>query len=151
MFRRLRDASIWAEGAVPLRERKYAYPLKRFVFPAFDIAMMVLAWQGLQVGLTAVKLTFPDPLPLVLYGALGLSAFVCLLACHFPRLWVVEAIGKSVILGSLAVLLIAMLVAAAEVPGHTGTVIAPLFVVSMLVVMLGLWLLGRDAADRRNR
>lgn len=149
MLRRLHRASIWAPDAIPASEEKYAAPLKRFVFPAFDLVVVVLGVFGLSTGFQAVRLTFPHPIPALLYGTLIVMGVVCFVACHFPRLWAPEIVGKFMIFVTLGVLFIAMLVAANEVPGHTGFVIAPLIVGMALFPMLRLWILGVELAKRR--
>jgi hypothetical protein len=150
MLRRLYRASIWARGSIPAGERKYAGPLKWFVFPAFDIAMVLLGSFGLaSQGFKAIALTFPPPIPAVLYGTLIVSGVLCFGGCVFPRFWPVEIAGKSVILAALFVLIAAMLVAAAEIPGHTGVMISVLLGVASLFSMLRLWILGVEIADRR--
>ncbi|MDF2919739.1 MAG: 21, gp21 [Microbacterium sp.] len=147
-MRALWRASIWARDSIPRSERKYAAPLKRVVFPVFDVVVVLLGIGGLGTGFQALRLTFPDPVPTVLYGTLVLCGVVCFFGCAFPRLWVAEIAGKMAILTTLGVLLIAMLIAGTTVPGHTGLVIAPMVFGMMLVPFLRLWVLGVEWGDR---
>lgn len=149
-MRRLRDASIWNPDAIPRHERKYAAPLKRVVFPVFDVAVFVLGVAGLFSGFQALKLTFPDPVPTLIYGTLVAMGALCFVGCTFPRLWAMEITGKVLILMSLGVLFVAMIIAGATVPGHTGIVIAPMVFVMMLIPFLRLWILGVEWGDRRD-
>jgi hypothetical protein len=147
---RLWRASIWHPDAIPLHERKYASPLKRVVFPVFDVAVVVLGIAGLASGFQALRLTFPDPVPTLLYGTLVAMGVICFIGCAFPRLWAMEIGGKILILMTLGVLLVAMLIAGATVPGHTGIVIAPMVFVMMLIPFLRLWILGVEWGGRRD-
>lgn len=149
-MRRLWRSSIWHPDAIPPHERKYAAPLKRVVFPVFDIAVLILGIAGLFSGFQALKLTFPDPVPTLIYGTLGAMGSLCFIGCGFPRLWAVEISGKVLILMSLGVLFVAMIIAGATVPGHTGIVIAPMVFVMTLIPFLRLWILGVEWGDRRR-
>lgn len=149
-MRRLWRASIWHPDAIPLHERKYAGPLKRVVFPLFDVAVVVLGIAGLFSGFQALRLTFPDPVPTLLYGTLVTMGVACFIGCAFPRLWAVEIGGKIIILMTLGVLFVAMIIAGVNVPAHTGLVIAPMVFVMMLIPFLRLWILGGEWGDRKD-
>lgn len=149
-MRRLGEASIWHPSAIPPHERKYAAPLKRAVFPVFDIAVVVLGIAGMASGFQALRLTFPDPVPTILYGTLVAMGVACFIGCAFPRLWAIEIGGKILILMTLGVLFVAMIIAGVTVPGHTGIVIAPMVFVMMLIPFLRLWILGVEWGDRRD-
>ncbi len=149
-MRRLWRASIWHPDAIPRHEWKYAAPLKRVVFPVFDIAVLILGIAGLFSGFQALKLTFPDPVPTLIYGTLVAMGAACFVGCAFPGLWAMEITGKVIILMSLAVLFVAMIIAGATIPGHTGIVIAPMVFVMMLIPFLRLWILGVEWGERRD-
>ncbi len=149
-MRRLWRASIWHPSAIPIDEAKYASPLKRVVFPAFNVIMIALGLAGLSTGFEALRLTFPTPFPTVLYSTLVVAGLVCFGACAFPRLWAWEVVGKFVILVGLAVLFAAMLVAAAEIEGHSGRAIAPMIVGLSLIPFLRLWILAAEWAGRKR-
>jgi hypothetical protein len=145
---RIVEASIWHPSAIPALERKYASPLKRVLFPVYDLAIILFGLAGLNVGFQAMNLTFPSPVPSVIYAVLLLSGVVCFVGCAFPALWVQEIVGKLLILMTLGVLLVAMLIAGTVVPGHTGVAVAPMVFVMMLPPFLRLWLLGVEWGDR---
>ncbi|MDY0830725.1 hypothetical protein SK224_16440 [Microbacterium sp. BG28] len=148
MMRALWRASIWHPDAIPPIEEKYASPLKRVLFPVYDLVVIWLAWAGLGAGFRALALTFPSPGPSVLYGALMAAGLVCFIGAAFPRLWVAEIVGKLAILALLGILMAAMYVAAAEIPGHTGANVAPMIAGMMLPPLLRLWILGVEWAGR---
>ncbi|MEW1705945.1 hypothetical protein AB0230_01780 [Microbacterium sp. NPDC089190] len=141
-------ASIWHPDAIPAGERKYASPLKRVLFPVFDAAIILFGIAGLRVGFQAMTLTFPMPVPSIIYGLLIAAGAICFIGCAFPRLWVQEIVGKLVILMTLGVLLVAMLIAGTTIPGHTGVAVAPMVFVMTLPPFLRLWLLGVEWGDR---
>lgn len=151
MLRRLWRASIWHPAAIPENERKYGSPLKRVLFPVYDIAVIILGIVGFGTGFQAVARAFPEPAELVLYAVLTVAGVVCLIGCSFPRLWLPEIAGKFVILFTLGVVLVAMLVAGATLPGHTGFMVAPILIVMMLPPLLRLWILGWELAARRRK
>lgn len=151
MLRRLWRASIWHRDAIPEVERKYGSPLKRVLFPVYDIAVIILGVAGLQIGFQAVARAFPHPAEVVLYAVLTIAGLVCLIGCSFPRLWLQEIVGKFVILFTLGVVMVAMLVAGATLPGHTGFMVAPILIVMMLPPLLRLWILGWEIAARRRK
>jgi hypothetical protein len=148
VFARLARASIWHRNAIPLAERKYASPLKRVLFPVFDVAIVLFGIAGLRVGFQAMTLTFPMPVPSIIYGLLIGAGVVCFVGCAFPRLWLPEIVGKLIILMTLGVLLVAMLIAGTTIPGHTGVAVAPMVFVMTLPPFLRLWLLGVEWGDR---
>lgn len=148
VFARIARASIWAKGAIPLAERKYASPLKRVLFPVYDIAIVIFGIAGLKVGFQAMTLTFPAPVPSIIYGLFIGTGALCFVGCAFPRLWLPEIVGKLLILMTLGVLFVAMIIAGTTIPGHTGVAVAPMVFVMMLPPFLRLWLLGVEWGDR---
>jgi len=148
MLRKLFRQTIWHPSAIPPLERKYAVPLKRVVFPIYDIVVVLVGLLGLVAGIRAIDEALPAPGPAVLFWTLAVSGVVCFFGCTVPRWWVAEIAGKSAILISLLVVLIAMLVAAFRVDGYTGLTIAPIIVVMLLVPLLRLWILGVEIAER---
>ncbi|MFI8593720.1 hypothetical protein ACIGCK_04730 [Microbacterium sp. NPDC078428] len=150
MMRWLWRRSIWHPDAIPPLEAKYATPLKRVVFPLFNVAIILLGVAGAVQGFDAVRQAIPTPFPTVLYGAFITGGAVCMVGCAFPRLWPVEIAGKMFLLGVLAVLMITMLVTAANSPGHPGFAVAVILAVMMLFPSLRLWILGIEWAPRRT-
>lgn len=149
MLRRLGRASIWAPGAVPVLERKYAGPLKWFVFPAFDIIMAVVGFRGMAVGSPSINAMFPGPVAWSLCLAWGTLATVCLIGAVFPRLWMLEIGGKIALFIILTLYLIALLRAPAPYEGARDTVTG-LVLGAMLIPMLRLWILGIEERDRKG-
>lgn len=142
-------ASIWHREAIPASEAKYATPLKRVILPAFDIAVMVLGVLGLGTGgFVALRLTLPAHVPCAIYGVIAITGVVCFVGIGFPRLWAVELLGKTLMLGAMLILLGAFLQAGLTVPGHAGVVAAPMVVWGVLILLLRLWIIGVELGKR---
>lgn len=149
-MRWLWERMVWHPSAIPPHERKYASPLKRVVFPVYDVVVVLVGYLGLKAGVKAISLALPEPGPAILFGGLMVAGVVCFFGCVFPRLWPAEILGKGVILTSLLAVLFAMLVAAWRVDGYTGLAFAPVIVMMILIPLLRLWILGTEIADRRR-
>ena len=149
-MRWLWERSVWHPAAIPPLERKYASPLKRVVFPVYDVVVALVGYFGLTAGVKAITLALPEPGPTFLFGGLIVAGVVCFFGCVFPRLWPAEILGKGVILVALLTVLFAMLIAAWRVDGYTGLAFAPVIVMMILIPLLRLWILGIEIADRRR-
>jgi len=147
-MRRLFGLSIWHPSAIPAGERKYAGPLKWFVFPAFDIIMAVVGFRSMAVGVPSIDALFPDAIAWSLSLTWGTLAMVCFIGAVFPRAWTLEITGKIALFIILTLYLIALLVAPAPYQGARDTVIG-LVLGAMLIPMLRLWILGIEERDRK--
>lgn len=150
MVRRLWRASIWFPGAIPPDEAKYATPLKRVALPAFDVLVITLGLLGLSSGgFRALQLALPAPMPAGTYAAIAIAGAVCLAGVSFPKLWVLEILGKSVLVSLLILLGAALVIAGLTVQGHAGLVAAPMVAWGLIPPFLRLWILGREIAGRK--
>lgn len=142
IIRRVAGATIWSEGSIPVTEAKYAVPLKRYVIPAVDVILIA-------AGIFAVTNGIPSYEELVPAVAYSLSlvfiaiAAACFIGIAFPRLWVLEVIGKCGLImfcGSYAVALLIR-----------NTPFTAMFFIA-LAVFLGyrLWILGDEEGERRD-
>lgn len=150
-MRALWQASIWHPEAIPLHERKYA-SLKRVWLPLYDL---IAIWAGVNAVVFGSRLLdrLYGPFTDVIGVFFSLVALVCLAGVAFPRLWVVELVGKFVLVGMIIAYIAAIVVSpspeqllAREAPSW--------FIVTMLA--LNLWLpfwrienLTTEWADRR--
>jgi hypothetical protein len=151
LLRRLYAATIWHPAAIGPLEQKYR-SLKRVWLPLYD-TVAILA------GITAA--VYGSRLLDRLYGdftdAIGvffaLVATVCLTGVVFPRLWAVEFVGKSVLVGMIIAYATAIVVspspeqlAAQEAPSWFITV---MLLLPLPLPMFRLELLTTEWADRR--
>jgi hypothetical protein len=150
VFRTILRHTIWDRDAIPTSELKYAGPLKRVLLPIYDVAVILLGLLGLVVGFQATSAVLPEPGSTVLYMVILVAGALCLVGCAFPALWAVEITGKSGLLVTFMTLLLVMLTASVEIPGHTGLTLIPLIVMVILIPSLRLWVLGVEIAGRRD-
>lgn len=146
-MRRIFAATIWAPGAIPPDEWKYRN-LKRLWLPLYDLIAIYAGIQAILFGSTILNRLF-DP---YLVDSLGLAmtfvATVCLAGVIFPRLWLVEMIGK-IVLVALVAGYVATILLLSESPTPN------LFVVGMLtwglpLAFFRLNLLGEEIKERRD-
>lgn len=145
-MRRLFAATIWAPGAIPPDEWKFRN-LKRIWLPLYDLIAIYAGIQAVLFGSTILNRLFDPQLVDALGLAMVVVATVCLAGVAFPRLWLVEMIGKVMLVGLVA--------------GYVTTILlfseAPtpnLFVVGMLtwglpMAFFRLNLLGEEVKERR--
>jgi hypothetical protein len=91
--------TIWHHDAIPASEWVYRN-MKRVWFPLYDVVLILAGIAAHNFGVPVIETIFP---PFVAdAGAITLSAAaaVCLVGISFPRLYILEVIGKSTI-GSL--------------------------------------------------
>jgi hypothetical protein len=149
MLLRLRAKTIWAPGAIPPEEKKYANPLKRFVLPAFDVAMIIAGFFAVRSGIPAIHDLFPYSVSAGFgYGFAGVAA-ACFIGIAFPRRWRTELFSKVALFGMLGLYLICLRVLAAD-DGGSRDFISAIVTATMLVPALRLWILGTEIRDRRG-
>lgn len=145
-MRALWRASIWHPDAIPPDEWKFRN-LKRVWLPLYDMIAIFAGVQAVLFGSTILNRLFPPSLVDLLGVILTIVATVCLGGVAFPRLWVVEIIGKVLLVGLVAGYVTTILMFS-ENPGPN------LFVVGMLTFGLPLAffrlnLLGEEFKERR--
>jgi hypothetical protein len=145
-MRALWRASIWHPDAIPPDEWKFRN-LKRVWLPLYDAIAIFAGVQAVLFGSTILNRLFPPSLVDLLGVVLTVVATVCLAGVAFPRLWVVEIIGKVLLVGLVAGYVTTILMFS-ENPGPN------LFVVGMLTFGLPLAffrlnLLGEEFKERR--
>lgn len=140
--------SIWYPSAVPVLERKYAGPLKWFVFPAFDIIMAVVGGRALFVGIPSIEALYPAGVAFAIYLAWFLLAVACFVGAVFPALWPFEIVGKGALFSVLLLYFIAMRASPTTVDGAKDAV-SGLLLAAMLIPCLRLWILGIEERARR--
>jgi hypothetical protein len=143
LIKRLAAASIWAPGAIPASEAKYAVPLKRYVIPAVDLIFV-------GGGVFAITNGIPSFEQLVPVAAYAFSlvfiavALICLIGISFPALWALEVFGKCGLImfcGTYAVALF--------IRGVPFT--ATFFIALAVFLAYRLWILGDEEGERRDR
>lgn len=148
-MRWLWERMIWHPGAIPVLERKYAGPLKWFVFPVFDIIMAVVGARAMVVGIPSIEALYPAGVSYAIYVAWLVLAVVCFIGAIFPKLWPFEIVGKVALFAVLFLYLIAMRASPTTVDGAKDAV-SGLLIAAMLIPCLRLWILGIEERIRRT-
>lgn len=147
ILRRVWAETIWAPDAIPAAEAKYATPLKRFLFPAFDLIIMTAGIRALTVGMPSVETLFPTSVAGGIYWAWVVLGAACFVGAAFPKLSTLEVGGKVALFAILAVYLVTL-----RVVDDTGPrdVVSLIVVIAMLIPLLRLWILGIEERHRRE-
>lgn len=147
-MRQLLAHSIWARDAIPLTEWKYRN-LKRVWLPLYDVLAVWAGINALAYGSRLLNRVLGTHAVDAVGAGFAVVAFVCLLGIAFPRLWLVEIIGKLVMVGMIIAYMAAIILypsMPAEAPNW--------FIVAMLAFGLPLAcfrlsMLGEEWKDRR--
>lgn len=149
-LQRLRRSTIWHPDAIPAAEGELARDMKRWVLPTFDLVLIGAALLALYGGLPTFALVYATPVAIMAAWALLAVALTCLVGISFPRLWLVELIGKcGLILLLVPYGVIALVVAVLAHPNRSF-----LAGLALSAAILPLWRvvwLGREWRRRRAR
>jgi hypothetical protein len=92
--------SIWHPDALPATEWKYRH-IKRLWLPLYDLGIVALAVCGLVFGSPAIEELFPLALLHGVSIGVGAAGVACFVGVAFPRLWLLEVMAKSLVVGVL--------------------------------------------------
>lgn len=146
MIRRLWAASIWSTGAIPPDEWKFRN-LKRVWLPLYDLIAAFCGMQAFLYGSPLLNVLFPADLIDALGVMMAAAALVCLAGVAFPRLWLVEIVGRIILVGMISAYVATIMLLSQNAGSN-------LFVVGMLTFGLPLAffrlnLLGEELKERR--
>ena len=151
LARRLWAASIWHPSAIGPLEQKYR-SLKRVWLSAYDLVALLAGITAALYGSRLLDRLYGDATD-VIGGFFSFIALVCLAGVSFPRLWAVEIIGKSILVGMVVAYAFAIVLspspeqlAAREAPSWFVTVI---LLLPLPLPLFRLELLATEWADRR--
>lgn len=141
---RLRAPTIWAPGAIPddPAERKYAAPLKRVFLPLFDAIVVAAGVFAVFRGIPSFEALLA-PIAFALSVGFAVTGVVCFIGIAYPRLPVMEAIGKCILIGYLVVYGAALFIR--DVP-FTGC----LMFAATAIALFRLWIIGVESGKRRD-
>lgn len=143
----LRRNSIWSKGAIPAEEGWASREMKRYVLPAFDLVLILMAAMALHGGMPSFDLSYD---PIISTGSawiLLIAASLAFAGISFPKLWVAEAIGKIGILGVIGGYAGALWARVFQGDLDRGFIAAGL----LGLLFLPLWNLARLGRERRAR
>lgn len=146
VLRRIWRSSIWHPSAIPAEEFKYRN-LKRIWLPLYDLTAVAAGVGAILYGSNMPNRLFSTGWVDALGSVLTMVAILCLISISFPRLWALEIIGKTLLVGMIAGY-ITMILLFSHSPQP------PLFIASVLasglpLAMFRLNLLGEEVKQRR--
>jgi len=146
-LRRVWAASIWAPDAIPADEYKFRN-LKRVMFPVIDVLFVLGGLSAAAYGVPAISEFFTNETVDLYAYTLSTVAFVCFLGVAFPRLWPLEVMAKSALLGLNALYFTALFILTAVGEGNRGFVVI-IAAVAMCPIIWRINVLGSEWQERR--
>jgi hypothetical protein len=143
----LLSKTIWAKGAIPASERKYATPLKRFVLPAFDFVCFVSGLFAVYGGIPAFEQALSPHTADILGYLFAITAASCFVGIAFPNLRRVE-LGSKIALFSLMGMYSFCLAFLGDAGGSSRYFAAGIVAAATLIPLFRLWILGVEIGDR---
>ena len=121
--------------------------LKRVWLPLYDLIAVFCGVQAFLFGSPLLNILFPADLIDVLGVMMAVAALVCLAGVAFPRLWLVEIVGRVILAGMISAYVATIMLLSQNAGSN-------LFVVGMLTFGLPLAffrlnLLGEELKERR--
>lgn len=146
VLRRIWRSSIWHPSAIPPEEFKYRN-LKRIWLPLYDLTAVAAGVGAILYGSNMLNRLFSTGWVDALGSVFTMVAILCLISISFPRLWALEIIGKTLLVGMIAGYITMILLFS-----HSPT--PQLFIASVLafglpLAMFRLNLLGEEVKQRR--
>lgn len=103
--------TVWAPGAIRISEWKYRH-IKWVMLPLIDLLLFIAGLSAVFGGAPAISAFFPNELVNVYGCSLSLVALACFIGVAFPRLWPLELVGRSILLGLVTGYTISLIVLA---------------------------------------
>lgn len=139
--------TIWAPGAIPPEEIKYAYPLKRVFLPLLDVLIIIAGIYGAHSGIPSFERLMPDALSDALSLMFVVAGVIAFAGIAFPALWLFEALAKYALVGMLGTYFFALLAVGGT--SQTRDFIACLVLVTLPFMLYRLWILADEWQTRR--
>lgn len=151
-IRKLFAQTVWAKDAIPDDEWTTRH-LRRIILPIADLLFIAAGILAAVFGIPAMGEFFPDLIIDCAAYSLAALGVVCLVGVSFPKLWRIEVVGKSGIVGLLVGYSTSLLLLTAEGDDRRGFAIA-ISLVAALVPVTRLLMLSDTRGfevSRRNR
>lgn len=147
VWERLKRASIWHPDAIPASEGQASRELKRVVLPAFDVFIAILGVVAITKGMPSFDIVYNDFVSAVAAWGILIAALAAFTGLAFPRLWMLEAAGKLLMVLILSSYATALGILAFQ--GSDDRAVVALGFTALLV--LPAWTLARLGRERRAR
>jgi hypothetical protein len=150
LARRALSRTIWAPGAIPEDETKYATPLKRVFLPLFDVVCVIAGIAAIHSGIPALDSQLPDLASRIIGYLFMAAALVALYGIATPTAWRIETVGKCILLFILACYFIALRILAGDGDG-TRDFVSALVVGFSILPLIRLWILAFEREERKAK
>jgi len=97
-MKRILAASIWGPHTIPIEEWPYRN-LKRVTFPFIDLLFFFAGIVAILYGVAPLNNFFSEEIFYIFSGLLSFAALICFIGLAFPVLWMLELLGKSILIG----------------------------------------------------
>lgn len=105
MIRRIAQASVWARNGVRAEDWRFR-GIFRFVLPVTDVFFIWFGVAGWWNGVNSVQVAAGMEWQEWWSASLAFAALLALVGVSFPKLWLVEAIGKIPLIALVSVYII---------------------------------------------
>jgi hypothetical protein len=117
------------------------------VLPAFDFVLVIMGWSAVKLGMPTFDIVLNAHISMISAWALLIAAITALVGLAFPRLWVLEAAGKLLMVLVLAGYATGLWVLVSQGADGRGFVAGAL----TALLLLPLWNLRRIGRERQAR
>jgi hypothetical protein len=135
MLKRIARASIWAPNGVSAKDWRFR-GIFRFVLPVTDLLFLWFGIVGCLNGVRSLQEAVGAEWQAGWSVLVAISAFVALVGVSFPKLWVIEMVGKCVLIGLVSAY---VLVAVGNILEPHASATAGLVVI---LILLPIWRVG---------
>jgi hypothetical protein len=137
VLRRLFEASAWGRNGVPPEDWRYR-GLTRWVLPLTDVFFLWFGAAGVLAGVGSVEAAASQTWQEYWSLGIAIAALVALIGVIFPKLWLVELLGKIPLIG-----LVSVYVAIFLIRGTTGEPdVLPTAGLICILILLPIWRIG---------
>lgn len=152
LLSRLVASTVWAPNGVT-REAWRFRGIYRFVLPASNVLFFYFGAVGAVRGVGSVQDAAGDTWQTWWSAGIAVSAVFAFIGISFPRLWPVEAIAKTVLIGHVSVYIALFLLRGWNDPGVTATAGLMIILLLLPIWRLGdlgyVWFRSKESGDTR--
>lgn len=136
MLRRIARASVWARDGVRAEDWRFR-GIVRFVLPVTNLLFLYFGAVGWHNGVNSVAAATDPEWQTWWSAGIALSALIALVGVSFPRLWLIEALGKIPLIGLVSIYILFLMgrgVVDANVTATAGLI--------LILILLPIWRVG---------
>lgn len=148
-FRFIYRQSIWAPGAIPESEKKYAN-MKRIFLPCFDIIMGWAGFAAVARGVPAMEVVLSEHITDLLGWGLVAVANSALLGIAFPKLWTLELTAKAGLMVILMSYFVSLRIQIENTQTDTRSFLSVIVFSSMVLILIRINILAYEWQERND-